>query len=134
MTRIKPRDTLMDSIAKVAENNPGGLRVCIELVRDGGDIDPDSALGGFGNILSLDQLGIYGSRIWMLYKDACGEDLMAMIGVLRALQLGFLSDIALKHAIDNYGEGIDCALLLREVRKTLPNFRKASAQVKEEKE
>jgi len=124
MARIKLDDTAMSGIIKVVENNPGGLRVCIELCRDGGDIDPDSALKGLGNILNLDQLGIYGSRIWMLYKDVCGEDLVTMVGMLRANQLGFLSDAELSHAIDNYGEGIDCAALLQEVRKTLPNFKK----------
>ena len=132
MTQLKLEDTMTDAVMKMAEGIPGAITVCAGLVRESGDIDPDSALGGFGNILSLDQLGIYESRIWMLYKNVCGEDIVTMVGVLRAHQLGFLSTATLSHAVDNRGEGIDCAALLQQVRDELPNFRKASEPVDQE--
>ena len=122
MTRIRLDMTMMDSIIAMVEGNPGALRVCLELLQDGGAIDPDSALGGFGKLLDLDTLGIYGPRIWMLYKDVCGEDLVKTVAALRAHQLGKLTRDTLDHAIDNYGQGLDCDSILASVQERLPRF------------
>jgi len=120
--RIEMTDTVTDAIIKLVEGNPGAVKVCTEMIKYGESIDPDSAWGGIGNLLSLDTHRIYGSRIWMLYKDVCGEDLTKTVGILRALQLGFLKEDVLQHAISNYGEGIDVDLLVSKVKKILPRF------------
>jgi hypothetical protein len=99
------------------------------MLRQGAEIDPDDFAGGLGNLLSMDTLGLYGSRIWMLFKDVCKEDLRVTCALLRAWQLGFLSDMKLKTAIDNYGEGIDVAWLVAQVEKRLPRFQKAAVVV-----
>lgn len=70
----------------------------------------------------MDMLGIYESRIWMLYKDVCGENLEKMLGVLRANQLGFVSSEIVNAAIDNRGAGIDVDDLFRQVKEWLPEF------------
>lgn len=98
-TRITLEDTGITSITKIAEGNPGALRVCMELLLNGSAIDPDSVMGGLGNLLSLDTHGIYGSEVWMLYKDVCGEDLTDTIGILRACQLGILPEQEMLQAI-----------------------------------
>ena len=120
--RIEMTDTVVDVIIKLVEGNPGAVKVCTEMIKCGESIDPDSVWGGIGNLLSLDTHRIYGSRIWMLYKDVCGEDLTNTVGILRALQLGFLKEDVLQHAIDNYGEGIDVDLLISKVKALLPRF------------
>lgn len=120
--RITLRDNAMSSIMKLAEGNPGAIRVCTELLLKSKAINPDAALGEVANLLGLDTLGIYGSRIWMLYKDVCKEDIAKVVGVLRANQLGFMTKAELGHAIDNYGEGIDIDSLLSKVKERLPNF------------
>lgn len=124
-SRIKLTDTVMSAVIKMSEGNPGAIRVCAELIKEGGNIDPDSFMGGFGNVMDLDTIRIYGSRIWMLYKDVCGEDLRVMCAILRAWQLGFLRDTALNNAIDNMGKGIDVPALVAQVEERLPKFQKA---------
>ena len=120
--RIKLRDTVLDAIIKMSEDNPGAPRVCAEIIRDGGAIDPLAFGGGRLKLLSLDSLGIYGSRIWMLYKDVCGCDLTATLGMLRAHQLGFIKEEQLNHAIDNCGDGLDVNELVSKVKEQLGTF------------
>ena len=124
MDKIILTDTPKDVIIKMSEGVPGALRICMEILQRGQLIDPDGALGGLGILLSLDTLKIYGSRIWMLYKDVCKENLIDMLAVLRANQLGYISTIQLNRAIDNRGIGIDIKDCYKKVKIRLPNFNK----------
>lgn len=122
MTRIGLHDNAQDVFIKLCEGNPGGLTVCAEIYKQGATIDPDGAMGGLGALLGLDTLGIYGSRIWMLYKDVCGQSIPKTLSTLRAHQLGFITESELIHAIDNYGAGINVDELYNQVQERLPNF------------
>lgn len=125
MTRIRLTDTGLSMITKMSEGNPGALRVLMELLQHGAAIDPDATMGGgFASILDLDTLELYGPRIWMLYKDVCQEKLRLTIAVLRARQLGFTSDTAIKHAVDNRGDGLDVIALVAKVEERLPKFQR----------
>lgn len=126
MSRIEPDDTSVGILVKLAEGNPGGLTVMINLMKESEAIDPDSVMGEFSHILMLDAFEIYGPRIWMLYKDVCGENLTKTVAVLRAVQLGKLSPTKMNHAIDNRGEGIDIDAVLIDVCTQLPEFGKAT--------
>lgn len=121
-TRIKLEDTGMSAVLKLSENIPGAIKVCAEILNNGKEIDPDGALGGVGILLMFDTFGIYGSRIWMLYKDVCKQDLVKTIAMLRAVQLGILNEEKLQCAISNYGKGIDIDDLHKKVRQRLPRF------------
>jgi len=120
-TRITLTDTLQDIVIKLAGGNPGAIRVCCELYKTGASCDPDSAFGGLSSLLDLDQHSIYESRIWMLYKDVCGQDLTKTHGMLRAVQLGILSPLHLNSAIDGVFP-LDPEAVLAEVQKQLPQF------------
>jgi len=122
MTKLDLNDSIEDIMIKMSEGNPGALSVCVQLVTKGGGIDPDDWLGGLGGVLSLDSIGIYGSKIWMLFKDVCKQDLVKTSAMLRAWQLGFVPKDTLLHAIDNYGAGIDTDALLAQVQERLPAF------------
>ena len=122
MTKLQLQDTMVDVVSKMSEGNFGAIRVCTELMEADARIDPDAMLAGIGPLLGLDTLGIYGSRIWMLYKDVCGEDITNTLAVLRAHQLGQLDTTTLMYAIDNYGDGIDCVAVLTGVQERLPRF------------
>ena len=122
MTRIKLDDTLQDAVIKLVDGNPGAITVCMLLIQDTALVDPDAAMPEVINLLALDTLGVYGSRIWMLYKDFCKESIVNVIMVLRAHQLGMLSKVSLDYAIDNWGEGVDLEELSAEVRVRLPNL------------
>jgi hypothetical protein len=113
---------MLEVITKMSGGNPGALSVCMDILDHGEQIDPDGALGGFGALLSLDTHEIYDHRIWMFYKDVCGEHLPKMLAVLRSCQLGFVTNGDLNHAIDSYGNGIDINDLVRQVIERLPAF------------
>ena len=122
MSRIGLGDTQISIFLKMSDGNPGALSVMMQLLEKGGQIDPDSFMGGLGAILSMDTLEIYGSEIWMLYKDVCGENIVNMCAVLRAHQLGYITYNQIKHAINNRGEGLDVASELKKVKERLPKF------------
>ena len=124
MTRLVLEDTPFDVLQKMSEGNPGALKVCMDIMEKGNLIDPDSALGGYGALLILDTCQIYAARIWMLYKGVCGEELVKIIAVLRAYQLGLLDLGKLNHAIDNNGDGIDVDEIEQQVKARLSTFRK----------
>ena len=120
--RIVGTDTIQSAIIKLTEGNPGAFHVCVELIKQAGAIDPDDLLGGLSKLLSLDGLGIYGPRIWMLYKDVCDCDMVSTTCVLRGWQLGLIDRRQLDYAIDNRGDGLDVADVLANVRQKLPAF------------
>lgn len=122
MSRIELHDTVFATIDKMGGGNPGALSVVMDMMTQGPQIDPDNFMGGLGPILFMDTLGIYESRIWVLYKDVCKENVSTTICILRAVQMGFLSEAELSFAIDNYGEGIDVDAECAKVTKKLPNF------------
>jgi len=121
MARLELDDSFKDILFKLSEGNPGALTVCMEMYTKGAAIDPD-AFSPIAPLLGLDTLEIYGSRIWMLYKDVCGQNLTKTIGLLRGWQLGFVSQAELKHAIENYGDGLDLDKILIQVQDALTNF------------
>lgn len=124
-SRVTLQMSLRDVVMALAGGNPGALNVCMSIVMKGAEIDPDSALGPLGALLSLDQHRIYGSEIWMLFKDVCGQSLPKMLACLRAVQLGGLAGVtseALLSAIQNRGAGVDAAAALAAVKERLPRF------------
>jgi len=136
--RIRLEMSIPDVLYALSEGNPGALTVCLGMLKDGEAIDPDAALGSLSPVLMLDTLGIYGPRIWMLYKNVCGQDIGKTIALLRAWQLGLagVSRQGLDHAIDNYGAGIEVDAVVEQVKTQLPNFRvggvdKAEGEVSE---
>lgn len=118
--RITLSDNVMSAMMKLGEGNPGALSVLTSLFKEGKNIDKLNAFEGFGPILSLDALGIYGSDIWLLYKDICNESLVNLIGILRANQLGFLSEKELANAIENSrSHNLDIENLVSKVKDHL---------------
>ena len=120
--RITGNDTTESMLKKMSEGNPGGLRVCMDILTHTPKFDPTNAIGGIGPILLLDTLGIYGSRIWMLYKDVCGERLPYCLATIRGFQLGIVSKADLNYAIDNYGDGINVEEIAAKVCERIPEF------------
>lgn len=129
--RIHLGDTVEDIIRKMSGEIPGAIKVCMELLYKGEEIDPDGALGGLGIILMLDTYGIYEVRIWKLYRYVCGRDITKTVAVLRACQLGLFSIDKVHYAIDHDGEGVDSEELLTRVKERLPNFTRPMIVVSE---
>lgn len=121
--RIKLEDTTLDILTKMSEGNPGALNVMMMLLKEAPAIDPDDFMGGLGVILSLDTHDIYGSHIWILYKDISGCDLITMCALLRAVQLGYLAETELASAISNNKmEPARIQEMVQKVKDRLPKF------------
>ena len=114
--------TTMDVLMALADGNPGAINVMMLMMEQGEKIDPDSAFGVFGGIVALDTHGIYGSRIWCLYKDVCGQSIEETLAALRAVQLGIARASDLSAAIDGKGDKFDAGKALLSVRERLPSF------------
>lgn len=92
--KIRLDMTLPEAIMAMSDGNPGALSVMIGIIKEEHKM---VGLSPFVAILLLDTYGIYGSSIWILYKDICGSDLSKFVGVLRATQMGFLSAVQLRN-------------------------------------
>lgn len=73
MSRLNdPGISTLDAIISMADGNPGAISVL------GALLGADAV-----SILILDELEIYGSDIWILYKDECEENLDRLMEELR---------------------------------------------------
>lgn len=91
--RIKEGDNIMDIIVNMSEGNPGAATAMCELIKF-------SEYEGIVAILILDELKIYRSNIWVIYKDQCKEKADTMIMLLNAYKKGFLSEDKIKSIAD----------------------------------
>jgi hypothetical protein len=103
MGRLTIDMTMKDMVLKMCDGNPGCIRVLMDLAKYTPEIDKASALGGFGPITMFDEWGIYGSKVWVFFKDLCEQKLWKVIGLTRAVQCGFTSREKLVSAI-NYAD------------------------------
>lgn len=125
-TKIELTDSTFDALYKLSEGNPGGLTVLVETMKVNTQIDPDCAFAEIGPMLSLDSYGIYGSDIWVLYKNCCGQNIKNFLAVLRALQLG-LKDISEVEKAIQTCTPLDVDAIMESVQKRLPKFNSTQA-------
>ena len=100
--------TYKDMVMAMCDGNPGCINVLMALATETPEVDKASALGAFGPITMMDEWGIYGSKVWVFFKDLCGQELWKVIGLTRAAQCGFTSREKLILAI-NYADSHRCA-------------------------
>ena len=65
--KISLNDSFYDLVIKISEGNPGAITVISQMIND----NPASMM----NVLSLDDMNMRGSQIWVAYKDYCGESI-----------------------------------------------------------
>lgn len=121
MGRLQLDMNVNDVLFALSDGVPGSIHVVMDSIRHGEEIDPDNAFKSWGFALNLDALGVYGSRIWMLYKDVCRENLAHTIGILRSVQLGIVPSDELNQAIDGEKK-LDVMGTLEKVCEQLPQF------------
>ena len=114
----------------MADSNPGAAVAIMNIMQQTSAIDPDNALGGIGYVMDLDEMGIYGTDIYVLYSDICNKELPKFLAVLRAKQLGLLDTYVLQRACarqDLMGKTmINVEDLYQKVRERLPAFNNPS--------
>ncbi|MFH6945136.1 hypothetical protein [Flavobacterium sp. FlaQc-50] len=123
--RIQSKDTMPDVLAKMSDGNFGAVDALMKLLASD-HVDPDNYFGGLGVILTLDTWQIYGTDIYVLYSDICDKDIVKMIAVLRATQMGLFAESLLKDACsrqDYSGRDIvPVNELYEKVKQKLPKF------------
>lgn len=118
--RLTLQDDFKAAVLKLAEGNPGAATVLAGAVGHGALIDPEAA-DPVLTLYQLDDLGVYGAKVWALFKDVAGSNYTRMLAVLRAQQLGHLNKRELWDAIDGRAK-LNVDNLLAAVRAELPTF------------
>lgn len=80
-TRITANMSVQDMLITMCDGNPGALTFMMEMIQD----DP---MTGILDILLFDSMGIYGSKIYMVWNDCCGRDMEKFRETLRAFREG----------------------------------------------
>ena len=96
MAKIQLMDTMPDVVLKMAEGNPGACACIMEMIskRDWyANVDPIMM------ILMLDEIGVYGDKLYKLWNDCCGRDLVQLELVLRNFQTGHLPKDVIKRNV-----------------------------------
>lgn len=128
MSRVKLTDTSHAAIVKMAEGSPGAVAAMVDILTSSSLYDPESAGGGLMSLLALDDLGVYGSKIWVLYSDICGKDVRKVAILMRSHQLGFIDGHVIYCLSDDYEvhhRGLsdkEWSDLESRVKKRIPSF------------
>lgn len=76
-TRINLGGTTLEALVSMSDGNPGAAVALSDLIKSDEE-------GGLSMVLWLDQWGIYGTDIWVLYSDICDKDVKKMSAVIQA--------------------------------------------------
>lgn len=95
--KIELTDNVMDVVVKMSEGNPGGLSVLTEILKK----EPTD---GFFTILTLDDMNIRGTQIWIGYKDHCNSDLDVFIKAVKDRDQAMVDKINEVGAMGNHEE------------------------------
>ncbi len=126
MSRLNLTESAATMIVKMAGGNPGATKCLCELFSEASLIDPHAALGPLNYIAKLDELGIYGTSIYVLYADQCRKSIRSLCVLLRACQLGQIEVATLQRIASDQtrSEKIDLAPLDAFVCDRLPDFQR----------
>lgn len=127
LKRLTPSMTLIEASVALVDGNPGAATAVAALVlaaRDG--IDPGQPFGAHGPLFALDELELYGSDIWVLYKDVCGMDAVKFMALLRGWRLGVVRKeqlVAASLGMTPLGVApLNPSHVLEQVKAQLPRF------------
>ena len=114
--RISLDTSFLEAITKMSNGNPGAITVMAALTKAYSKIDSQSALKEWTPLLWLDDKNIYGSDIWVLFKDVCRESLFNTVVVMRSVQMGLIGIDSIRTAMRHRATpGLDFAELNRNL-------------------
>jgi len=121
--RLALEDSVQSGIVKLSEGNSEALMDMLSMATVVKDLDPDLMMGAFGILLSLDSYAVYGADIHLLFSDICGKNAAKACTVLRAVQIGVISESDVKAAIQKSRSRIlDLDQILDDVCERLPAY------------
>lgn len=98
------RKTFENAVMDLAGDNPGAVVALVEMCSVGGDAS--GKMDWRGVLGQMESDGIRGQRVWMFYKDVCGQSPERASEILEARRSGEIARDQLGHAIDNRGAGL----------------------------
>lgn len=94
--RIQLKDSVMDVVMKMSENNPGAMTCIMEVL----GYKNFYIVDGLMYILQCDDIGLYGTQLYMLWNDCCNRDPKLFELVIRNYQMGHLKAADILRATD----------------------------------
>lgn len=88
MAKITQSDDLESAILKLACGVGAAMEILAKTVNEEPNSESETKISGIDYLLLLDKLEIYGTGIYILYKDKCHGDLGRLQLLLRAAQQG----------------------------------------------
>lgn len=76
--RIGPSCTVVEAVLAMSDGNPGAAVVMTQLVKYSTDKQEKGPWPSLSYLLDLDEAGLYGSDVWVAFKDLCGQDIAAL--------------------------------------------------------
>jgi len=136
MSRIQLQDSGLDMIIKMSDGNPGAVVTLMKILSESATIDPQSVLGGIGPVLALDTLEVYGTDIYVLFNDKCDSDMRKFIMLLRAHQLGIITEELIRELAADQTRQVNLTEeqfdeLDKKVCEQLVDFQKPKQETKE---
>ena len=69
--RLDTIDTIKDAVVKMSDGNPGAVVALMQMMIRGNKY---GEVHGLRRLCILDECEIYGSKVWLLWKDVCNFD------------------------------------------------------------
>ena len=95
MARINSEMTVWDAIIVICDGVPGAVKACVDISKN----------DDWWGLVYIDELGIYGNRIYTLWSNVCDSDVLKTLAVLYAARHkpAVVDTKTLNNAIDNRG-------------------------------
>jgi hypothetical protein len=107
---------------EMSDGNPGAATALATMAGSYERFDPMSAFKGWTALLWLDDKELYGSNIWVFYKDLCNEDMNKVVIIIRANQLGLMSTHEVNKHIKERGANVAWQAFADEIKSQIGEF------------
>lgn len=110
MSKIKMNDSVQDIVLKMSEGNPGALTTCLEIIK----AKNNDIVQSIPIFLTLDNMELYGSYLYMLWNDCCSRNIDDVLRVICCFAEGKITKNDIEERIKNVGFGKDFKDLIEE--------------------
>ena len=114
MARLNLNDSVMDAIINFSGGNPGALNTLMELqkARENSFVI---------DLMTLDNMELYESKLYMLWNDCCNRDISKVIRILELYRINKITQKDIDARVKNVGYGKDFSDLINNEREEIEN-------------
>jgi hypothetical protein len=131
MGKINGMQSEKEMILALAEENTSAIQLLREICSSGADIDDtcfDEMFKSTKILVAVDMTELYGENLSLLHHNVCQGDLVKTMAMIRANNLGIISQADLK-SIATGAQKIDVDGVVEKVQEKLPYFNKPLAVI-----